>query len=890
MPQSLLVDALAAGAIVVTPNNRLARDLAARYDVWRRAQGDTAWPSAQPLPWTLWLDQLWLGALASRANAGRMLLDAGAARELWYAVIKSERTALLNPRGAARHAMDAWTQFHAWRTPNESLQLAATGGHGDDVAAFASWAQRYQRRLDALGAIDPVQLPDALAEAAARSARASPPIVLHGFLTMTPQQRRLVAALRAADVVIDESALAGRIAASRQRTACPTPALEIARALTFARARVTDDPAARVAIVVANLHERRDEVVALAEEILCPERLLALQPDAARPYGVSLGEPLASTPIIACALDLIALACGPIDATAAAALLRAPFLPDAQTRWMRRASAERDWRENGRRDVGWFDVVATLRAIDPALHQQFSMAALPTRTTRLPREWARVWSDWLDALGWPGTATLSSAQWQARDAWSSVVARFAATGAVTGALAPAAALDALRALLDDTLFQPEAPPASVQILGSLEAVGLSFDAAWLAGFDAQRWPPAASPSPFLPLRWQYARGVPRAHPDSALADAHALTDALSSIAPEIVVSHATLIDDAPAVPSPLFAEWPALDTSSPAPARLADAIRAVALERIADNRAPALAAGTYVRGGAQLFDSQSACPFQAFARFRLRAESWRPCPDGLSAAERGSVLHAMLAAFWDDVRDHRTLMALEPASLQQRIDAAIVAGKTKLPPARWRALPPAVADAESHRLAATMLAWVVEHEKPRSAFVAQANEQAIETDIDGIAVKVRIDRIDALASGGVAIIDYKSGRVVAPQRWFAARPEGIQLAVYAHAVEHAAGAPLRALAFAQLKAGEIEVKGLVDGPDVWPGLEIAGASRVPVRDFAHAQATLRDELAMLAGEIRDGVARVAPRHASTCRYCGLQPLCRIRLLDDGAPANDVADD
>ena len=154
-----------------------------------------------------------------------------------------------------------------------------------------------------------------------------------------------------------------------------------------------------------------------------------------------------------------------------------------------------------------------------------------------------------------------------------VVARFAATGAVTGALTRAAS-SPLRALLD-TLFQPETPPAAMQILGSLEAVGLSFDAAWLAGFDAQRWPPAASPSPFLPLRWQYARGVPRAHPDSALADARALTHALSSIAPDIVVSHAALIDDAPAVGSPLFAAWPALDTSLPAAVRLADAIRAV---------------------------------------------------------------------------------------------------------------------------------------------------------------------------------------------------------------------------------------------------------------------------------------------------------------------------
>jgi hypothetical protein len=47
---------------------------------------------------------------------------------------------------------------------------------------------------------------------------------------------------------------------------------------------------------------------------------------------------------------------------------------------------------------------------------------------------------------------------------------------------------------------------------------------------------------------------------------------------------------------------------------------------------------------------------------------------------------------------------------------------------------------------------------------------------------------------------------------------------------------------------------------------------------------------MLAREIRDGVARVAPRRPSTCQYCGLQPLCRIRLLDDGAPADDASDD
>jgi hypothetical protein len=65
---------------------------------------------------------------------------------------------------------------------------------------------------------------------------------------------------------------------------------------------------------------------------------------------------------------------------------------------------------------------------------------------------------------------------------------------------------------------------------------------------------------------------------------------------------------------------------------------------------------------------------------------------------------------------------------------------------------------------------------------------------------------------------------------------------------------------------------------------------VPARDWTATLATLRAELAVLARELRDGVARVAPRQPSTCQYCGLQPLCRIRLLDDGMASAEASDD
>jgi probable DNA repair protein len=891
MSQALLADALASGALVVTPNNRLARSLAARFDAARQASGDRAWSAAALLPWSLWLDRLWLAGLAAGATRGTALLEAGATRELWHVVIRDGSRRVVNTRGAARQAMEAWTLFHAWRVPNESLDAVCGGAPGDDAQAFAAWARRYRERLAALAAIDHALLPDALATIAPAIARATPRVVLHGFLPMTAQQQRLIDALRAAGMAIDTIALASRASATRTRTSAATPVLEAAQALAFARTRVAADPDAHVAIVVANLHERRDEIVALAEEILCPEHLLSAAPDIVRPYGVSLGAPLASAPIVASALALIAVANADVDATIASAAIRSPFLPDASAKWVQRAGIERIWRAGGRRRVGWRDVVAALRDADAALHARWRAADPPASAARLPREWARVWSDWLADVGWPGTATLGSGQWQARDAWSNVLARFAGTGAVTGALAAGAALDTLRTLLDDTLFQPEAPPAAIQILGSLEAVGLAFEHAWLAGFDAQRWPPAAAPNPFLPIGWQWARDVPRGHPDASLANARLLTSALTSIADEIVVSHAQMIDDAPSMISPLFADWPVIDEVQRTRAtRIADAMPAAALERIADSRAPALVGNVGVRGGAQLFDSQSACPFQAFARFRLNVEAWAACPDGLSAAERGVVLHAMLSAFWNDVGDHATLASLAPAALTLRIDAAIERGMAKLAAARWRALPPAIAVAEAHRLAATLRAWIIDAELPRPPFVVKAHEQAVELDVDGIRVRVRIDRIDALPSGGVAIIDYKSGRVIGPPRWFASRPEGVQLAVYAQAVDAQGDGPVRALAFAQLKAGEIEVSGLAESAELWPVLDVAGASRAAVRDWPDARSQLRERLTMLAREFRDGVAQVAPRRASTCQYCGLQPLCRIRMLDDGAASSAAADD
>jgi probable DNA repair protein len=887
IPMHVLHQALAAGATIVTPNNRLARHVAACFDAARRADRARAWTSAAVVPWALWLERLWRAGLAARAQAApAALLDRSIAVELWHAIVAREDRDLLDPRGAATRAAAAWALFHAWRAPDEDIETLAGAARHGDAQAFRVWARRYRARLVALRAFDDAQLPDVLVRIAPRIPCSSVGrILLHGFLAFTPQQRRLLDALRDAGVRVDEAPAQQAVPGEHRRVAAPSPREEIVQALRFARERAARAPGARIAIVVADLDARREEVVALADEILCPGQLMAAREDTPRPYGVSLGARLSSVPIVAAALDLLALSYGSIDATLAASLLRSPFLPDAAAQWMARARIERHWAGLGQRSVEWFDAMQALRGCDPQLHQRYAALAPPTRATALPRNWAAAWSLRLKALGWPGTAPLTSAQWQAREAWTAALAKFASLGMASGPLRPAAAREALRAVTAGTLFQPQAEPAAIQILGVFEAAGLAFDHAWLAGFDADHWPPPLAPDPFLPLAWQRSRGVPRAHPDTALAHAHTLSTALAAIAPEIVVSPARALDDAPALVSPLFESLALVDAADVRLAeRYADTIAPVAMERCSEEAAPPLAATGAVRGGAGLFESQSACPFQAFARYRLRARADDGCPDGLSPIERGNLLHATLKAFWDGVGDRRTLDTLDDAELARRSAAAALAAKAELPAARWRALPPAIAGAEASRLQATLAAWIAV-ERGRPPFRVRAHEQSIDCVIDGVALRVRIDRIDELDPDGLAIIDYKSGRVVRPSKWLAERPEGIQLAVYAQALEGTTSEPIRALAYGQVRAGDIAVAGIAQAAALWPALDVADGTSPAFGTWNEFRGRLRERIMRLAGDFRAGVASVAPRDRATCTYCGMQPLCRIQALEEDDAVN-----
>ncbi len=887
--------AFATGATVVTPNRRLARALISLYDLAQRRAGRAAWPAARALPWDAWLQGRWLDALEAGVTGSLTRLHSPLhAGHSWNRIVDAYAAPLIDARGAASLAAEAWKLAHAWGAGGESWRgwAATADGENDDPAAFARWADDYAALLSSMGAVDGAQLADRLAGwagqlAASRGAR----IVLAGFIEFSPQQQRLLAALGSAGAHVERlDALpdgCGRI----WRATGLTPRDELARALSWARARALANPDATIGVVVLDLASRRAEVGALADDILCPALQWPGHEEAARPYDLSLGGALADVPLVAAALDLVGLAGAPLPLGRAAALLRTPYLSGAPDAWMRRAQLEVDWLKQGRRTLSVSEATTALNEVDSSLAQRWRQARAAQRlpASASPREWTQAWRSWLDAAGWPGTRALSSNEYQARAAWDDALARFATLAPAVMRLSRADALAALRTQLAAEVFQPESIAPRIQILGVLEAAGLPFDALWIAGLAAESWPPPPRPNPLLPLSWQRERDVPRATAARELAYARALTGQFMRAAGDVVFSHPLHEDDHPHSPSALLPGGSAIDAAVTVGADTAGVqfTGKPALEAIVDRRAPALPWGSRAPGGARLIEAQSDCPFKAVAACRLATEPWAGPIDGLSPLERGTLLHAAFAAFWRDVGDQRTLAALDREALAAKIEAAVAVARGALPPLRWRALSPLIAAGESTRLKKVVEVWIAAHERPRPPFSVQEVEGSAALTLQGLAFRLRLDRVDALApDGGTVIIDYKSGRTMPPDAWFDARPQAPQLALYALARRAAVPTrPLRAVAYAQLKPGDIKVQGLAADDDAWPGLKLPGdLRRAGLADWPAVEARWAESIGALAAEIAAGEAAVTPRDiGTTCKQCGRQALCRIRarsLRDD----------
>jgi RecB family exonuclease len=169
-------------------------------------------------------------------------------------------------------------------------------------------------------------------------------------------------------------------------------------------------------------------------------------------------------------------------------------------------------------------------------------------------------------------------------------------------------------------------------------------------------------------------------------------------------------------------------------------------------------------------------------------------------------------------------------------------------------------------------------ERQRAAFEVRDMERDSVLRLAGAQLRLRIDRLDSLASGGLAILDYKSGRPITGD-WYSDRPSHPQLLAYLAAV----GLETHAMATISVTAKEIRFDGVASATNLLPKVKavepVAGVD--PREAWPVRQAEWIARVENLVSQFLAGEASVDPR-PKACEYCHVVSVCRI--ADEGADA------
>lgn len=893
---------------VLTPNLRLAQALESDVDALQVAARLSHWEAPDVIAFSPFLRRCYEEARYCPAGAKLpSLLSEPAALLLWEESIRASRwrDSLLSIPAAAALAAEAWTLAHAWRIDGA---LRAEPG-SEDAEAFALWSDHYARRTDRDALTDSPRLPAIVARLIAQGVIARPrAIVTYAFDRITPQQSDFLEACQRAGVEVlrcDPPCYTGSV----KRVELESPRHELEHAARWGRARLEaagGGRAPRIGVVVPDLANRRREAARIFARVLGPADPLPGQARAPL-FNLSLGEPLSAYPLVDAALALIELASSPVNFDRASRLVRSPFI----------AGAEAEHSERARLD-------AALRRVAPASLSLARLCMLVSHETRrqgaaacerLARvldgvleasrengraaacEWARRFTRVLDAAGFPGERTLDSNEHQTLGKWRDALSELAAMGPVAGDWSGTEARSRLRGLCGDTVFQPKSGGAPVQVLGLLESAGLAFDHLWVSGLTESAWPIAARPHPLIAPSLQRRAGIPQASPEEAFKVDQAMTRAWRGAAPEVVFSSARADGDRELLASPLVADIALAGTDEigiPRYAQLRELLfragrEAGAMTTRRDDLGPPVRSIS-AQGGTRILVDQAACPFRAFAHYRLDARALEHPESGLGPMERGTLLHAMMAKLWETLKDSATLKRADVATLSGLIAEAAAHAVERVHLERPGRLEGRFAELERERLARLAREWL-EIERGRPPFEVAMREEPLELSAGNLQIDGRIDRIDRLEDGGLAVIDYKTGRV-SVAAWMGERPDDAQLPLYALAAE----GDVRAVAFARLRTGDQGFSGVARDAGAIPGVQpiekYRGAGAVSSWDELLAR--WRREVGQLGENFASGDARVDPKALlSTCRWCDLKPLCRVHerltALDEGDD-EDAADE
>lgn len=879
------------------PSRQRAHALRLAHAGAQLAQGRRAWPSPDVLPLEGWLAQEIERCAANRRGLPRLLSPAEewllwrqCTDEATQGLDLVNRTTLAESlRRASSLAAELGVDLKTIREPP-----------GTEVALLVTVYRAVEERCRALGA---ALLPDVLSRLP--SVGDHRPVAFAGFLTASPRLQAIAAARAQHGHETLQSFPVDPAAPSPPRVVRPADAMEELEHIAEwccqrLRARADD----RILILLPGSGGRRERLATLIRQAIDPRGWLAMhagQPQAeelgetaaASPVIIEGGQPLSSLPAVAHALTSLTLLAGKsLEVDRLAEWLRAP--PWAEPDPAVRARLDLWLRQRRRLQLDLPALLALLRRAPDALAAAAEAMGVRLERARdalaagwgTPREWSERFKAALEVLGWPGAPQgRHSAEQQTLVRFQELLEELGQLSAAARNMSGDLALQWLTELAAHTPYRPADDDAPVTISATYADPVVQYDAMWVGGLNADSFPQPVAPDPFVPLAAQIAAGWPAASAAGRLQEARALINAWRAAGRELTLSASAREGDIELLTSPLLDEWQ--PAAAPAacergaiwlPARLHQPGQ---LDEWRDDVGVAWTPGRTLPSGTRSLELQNQCPFRAYAELRLGSVELDVPEPGIAPDTRGQLLHAVLQKLWDRLGDSQALAALSSEALDELLSVCIDAAVSQLDPQGEEPVAgPALA--RERRRTGRLVRKLLELERTRQPFRVPHTEYETRLRLADQELEVRIDRLDALESGGIAILDYKSGQRVSAD-WYGERPSHTQLLAYLAAV----GEGVVAMATVNITAREVRFDGVSASEGLLPRVAGVKGPQGQSQDAWRLRLSeWRAVVERLARDFAAGRAVVDPMpHA--CDYCHVASVCRV---GDGVAVDEGAED
>lgn len=270
-------------------------------------------------------------------------------------------------------------------------------------------------------------------------------------------------------------------------------------------------------------------------------------------------------------------------------------------------------------------------------------------------------------------------------------------------------------------------------------------------------------------------------------------------------------------------------------------------ESIIDNQVTSL---EKIKANATLIQDYTACPFKAFAKYRLKLENKQHHSHDMEKKDYGIIMHSLLEKLYEDIQHQADLESLDLKIIPTLIQKAW---------APYSFIHPDLAKILTQRIHQSILQWI-EKDLSRDEFSIIALEHKSKLSIGNYTLNLRIDRIDKSKNQSI-IVDYKTGHIHINESlspYFTSPHMLLYALTQDYPPQIAYAKPLQKQAIYQ----SLDLSNLDD-------YDILSQEWINKAQYALSQ-------------YQAGKHPVLPVHDKVCEHCDFKALCRYALGDNHA--------